>query len=305
MLYDVIVIGGGPAGITSAIYAKRANKSVLIIEKFMPGGQLGLIGKIENYTGFKSIDGNELSVKMFEHATSLGIEFVFEEACEYQLCDKIKIIKCNKNSYQGKAIILAQGCHSRELGIEGEDKFKGRGVSYCALCDGNFFKGKRVAVVGSGDSAFSDGVYLSGLCEKVYLLTKGNLTLHNYAENEFDDKKNVELIKGGQAQKIEGEDKVNSLVYNLNGKTQNIEVDGIFVAIGRQPDTANLKDKIDMTEKGFIKCDSQMQTSCKGVFACGDIRENSIRQIATAVGDGALAGTMAVRYVSLFDKGLV
>lgn len=305
MLYDVIVVGGGPAGITSAIYAKRANKSVLIIEKFMPGGQLGLIGKIENYTGFKSIDGNELSVKMFEHATSLGIEFVFEEACEYHLCEKIKIIKCNKNSYQGKAIILAQGCHSRELGIEGEDKFKGRGVSYCALCDGNFFKGKRVAVVGSGDSAFSDGVYLSGLCEKVYLLTKENLTLHNYAENEFDDKKNVELIKGGQAQKIEGEDKVNSLVYNLNGTNKNIEVDGVFVAIGRQPDTAKLQGKIDMSDKGFIKCDSQMQTSCKGVFACGDIRENSIRQIATAVGDGALAGTMAVRYVSLFDKGLV
>ena len=263
MIYDVIVVGGGPAGITSAIYAKRANKSVLVIEKFMPGGQLGLIGKIENYTGFKSVDGNELSVKMFEHATSLGVEFTFEEACEYQLCDKIKTIKCNKNSYQGKAIILAQGCHSRELGIDGEENFKGRGVSYCALCDGNFFKGKKVAVVGSGDSAFSDGVYLSGLCEKVYLLTKENLTLHNYAENEFDDKKNVELIKGGQAQKIE------------------------------------------MTDKGFIKCDSQMQTSCKGVFACGDIRENSIRQIATAVGDGALAGTMAVRYVSLFDKGLV
>ena len=305
MLYDVIVVGGGPAGITSAIYAKRANKSVLVIEKFMPGGQLGLIGKIESYTGFKSVDGNELSLKMFEHATSLGIEFVFEEACEYQLCDKIKTIKCNKNSYQGKAIILAQGCHSRELGIDGEQEFKGRGVSYCALCDGNFFKGKKVAVVGSGDSAFSDGVYLADLCEKVYILTKESLTLHNYAENEFDDKKNVELIKGGQAQKIEGDDKVSSLVYNIDGANKNVKVDGVFVAIGRQPDTANLKDKIDMTEKGFIKCDSQMQTSCKGVFACGDIRENSIRQIATAVGDGALAGTMAVRYVSLFDKGLV
>ena len=303
--YDIVVVGGGPAGITSAIYAKRANRSVVIIEKFMPGGQVGLIGNIENYTGFPSIDGASLSAKFFEHATSLGVEFAFEEAEEFDFLGKTKIVKCNKNTYTGKAVVLAQGSHSRLLGIDGEKEFTGRGVSYCALCDGNFFKDKTVAVVGSGDSAFSDADYLSNLCKRVYILTKDNLKLHNYAENEFDQKDNVEILKGAISQKIEGTDKVESLTYIMGNQERKLKVDGIFVAIGRTPDTAGLAGKIDMDEKGFIFTDEQMKTSAKGVYACGDVRANSIKQIATAVGDGAIAGTEAVKYSILVDKGLI
>lgn len=303
--YDIVVVGGGPAGITSAIYAKRANKSVVIIEKFMPGGQVGLIGNIENYTGFPSIDGASLSAKFFEHASSLGVEFAFEEAEEFDLSGKEKVVKCNKNTYTGKAVVLAQGSHSRLLGIDGEKEFTGKGVSYCALCDGNFFKGKTVAVVGSGDSAFSDADYLSNLCKRVYILTKDNLKLHNYAENEFDGKENVEILKGALSQKIEGSDKVESLSYTMGDEEKELQVDAVFVAIGRTPDTANLVGKIDMDGRGFIHTDQKMKTSADGVYACGDVRADSIKQIATAVGDGAIAGTEAVKYAILVDKGLV
>lgn len=304
-MYDCVIIGGGPAGITSAIYAKRANKSVLVIEKFMPGGQVAVIGQIENYTGFESIDGFELSNRFFSHAQKLGVEFAFEEVQSVELSGKIKAIKCNKNTYEAKSVILALGSHSRSLGIDGEQEFKGKGVSYCAICDGNFFKGKRVAVVGSGDSAFSDANYLSGLCEKVFILAKDNLKLHNYAESEFDQTENVEIIKGTVAKKIVGSDKVQSLYYLHAGEEKSLTVDAVFVAIGRTPDTSMLEGKLDINDKGYIKCDQNMHTSEKGVFVCGDVRENSIRQISTAVGDGAVAGTEVIKYVSLFDKGII
>lgn len=305
MLYDVIVIGGGPGGITAAIYARRANKNVLVIEKFMPGGQVALIGKIENYPGFETIDGFELSNKLFAQASALGVKFVFEEATEFNLEGKVKKIVCNKNTYEGKSVVLALGSHTRTLGIEGESEFKGKGVSYCAICDGNFFKGKRVAVVGSGDSAYSDGVYLSGLCQKVFILTNEKLTLNNYAENEFDDKANVELFIGAKAEKIEGEGKVEKLHFNFKGRSENVDVDAVFVAIGRSPDTSALSGKIEMNKQGYIKADANMHTSEKGVFVCGDVREGSIRQIATAVGDGAIAGTEAMKFVSLYDRGII
>ncbi len=304
-MYDVIVVGGGPGGITSAIYARRANKKVLVIEKFMPGGQVALIGNIENYTGFESIDGFELSEKFFKHANKLGVEFAFEEALSVDFAGRVKKVICNKHTYEGKSVVIALGSHTRNLEIDGEMKFKGKGVSYCAICDGNFFKDKRVAVVGSGDSAFSDAIYLSGLCEKVFVLTNEKLTLHNYAENEFDDKANVCLLRGAKAEKIDGKDHVESLVYTYQGKQESLEVDAVFVAIGRSPDTSMLKGQLELNEKGYIKCDKDMHTSCKGVFVCGDVREGSIRQIATAVGDGAVAGTEAMKHALLFDRNLV
>ncbi len=297
MIYDILIIGGGPAGISAAIYAKRAGRSVAIIERAFPGGQLGLIGQIENYAGFSKVDGNDLAYKFYQHAQSLNIPFIMQEAQEFDLSGLIKEVKCNKENFKAKAIILALGSHSRELNIEGEERLKGRGVSYCALCDGNFFKGKDVAVIGSGDSAFSDGVYLSNLCNKVYILTKDKLKLHNYAEDEFDNKNNVIMLKNAISKKIEGKDKVEKLVYIQDDKTASLEVAAVFVAIGRKPDTTALKGKVEMNEQGFIKTDDLMRTNVDGVFACGDNRANSIRQIATAVGDGAVAGTEASKYV--------
>ena len=301
MVYDILVIGAGPAGISAAIYAKRAGREVAIIEKAIPGGQLGLIGLIENYAGFSKIDGNELAYKFYQHALSLNIPFIMQEVVDYDFDKDLKEVICNKDTFKAKAIILALGSHSRELNIEGEQELKGRGVSYCALCDGNFFKGKDVAVVGSGDSAFSDVAYLSNICNKVYLLTKEELKLHNYAENEFENKTNVVLLKGAISQKIEGDDKVERLIYKDNENVHSIKVDGIFVAIGRKPDTEVLRSKIKIDNSGFIITDSQMKTNTDGVFACGDVRMGSIRQIATAVGDGAIAGTEANKYVLLYD----
>lgn len=295
--YDIVIIGGGPAGISAGIYAVRAGRSVLIIEKFAPGGQLGLIGEIENYAGFEKINGFELAQKFEKHAKSLGVEFVFDNALSLEKQVDNNIVKCEKNTYLANAVILALGCHSRELNIEGEKAFKGKGVSYCALCDGNFFKNKTVAVVGSGDSAFSDALYLSNLCKQVYVLTKDRLKLNNYAENELDGKGNVELLKGAISKKIIGEEKVESLEFERNDKTEKIDVDGVFVAIGRTPDTKMLKGVIDLDEWGYILANESMETSMEGVYVCGDVRTNSIRQIATAVGDGAVAGTNASKYV--------
>lgn len=298
-IFDILVIGGGPAGITAAIYAKRAGRDVAILEKFALGGQLNLIGLIENYPGFDKIDGANLALNFAKHAKSLDIPVISGEAVEYKLEGKIKEIVCRKNTYKARAIVIAIGNHSRELGIEGEQEFKGRGVSYCALCDGNFFKGRRVAVVGSGDSAFSDAEYLSSLCSQVYVLTKEKLKLHNYAENALDDKENVVILKGAISQKIEGDQSVEKLLYLKDEKTSEIQVDGIFVAIGRVPDTEKLKCFVKVDEKGYITADEKMNTSQAGVFVCGDVRKGNIQQISTAVGDGAIAGTEATKYVLL------
>ena len=234
-----------------------------------------------------------------KHAKSLDIPFIYDEIVEYSLENEVKVLKGRKKIYTANAVILAMGSNPRELGIEGESKFKGQGVSYCALCDGNFFKGKTVAVVGSGDSAFSDAIYLSSLCKKVYVLTKETLKLHNYAENELDDKDNVEVIKGAYSKQILGENFVESLIFAKDGKEEKIDVEGVFVAIGRTPETQALRGQINLTERGFILANEKMLTSASGVYVCGDIREGNIKQIATAVGDGSIAGTEASKHILL------
>lgn len=297
MVYDILIIGGGSAGITAGIYAKRAGRKVAVIEKYVPGGQLNLIGEIENYTGFEKIEGAELAVNFYKHASSLGLEFITDEIVDFKFDNPVKTLQGKNNTYQAYSVILALGSHPRELNIEGEEKYKGRGVSYCALCDGNFFRNKTVAVVGSGDSAFSDALYLSPICSQVFILSKPNLKLHNYTENEIADLKNVKLIKGALSTSIDGDEKVNKLCYKSNEEDKCLLVDGVFVAIGRTPDTQNLKDKISLSERGFIITNNKMETNVEGVFACGDIREENIKQIACAVGDGAVAGTEASKYV--------
>ena len=297
MLYDILIIGGGPAGITAGIYAKRAGRNVAVIERFVPGGQLNMIGEIENYTGTGKIDGPILANQMYKHARELQVPFIMDEIKEVDLVSKEKTLKGRKGEYKARSVILAQGCFTRELGISGEQEFKGRGVSYCAVCDGNFFKGKNVAVVGSGDSAFSDALYLSGLCNQVYLLTKGELKLHNYAENELDEKGNVTILKGAISSRIEGDENVQKLVYNQNEKEGQIEVEGVFVAIGKRPDTQMLEGQLDRNGQGYVSADEKMKTSIDGVYVCGDLREGNIKQIATAVGDGAIAGTEASKFV--------
>ena len=296
-IYDVVVVGGGPAGISSAIYAKRAGRDVIILEKFFVGGQLGLIGEIENYAGFPKIAGDKLAENFYNHAKSLDIPIKFEEVIDYDLNEKIKKVICKNNVYKTRTVILALGSHPKELNIAGEGDFIGKGVSYCALCDGNFFKDKDVAVVGSGDSAFSDALYLSNVCNRVYVLTKSYLKLHNYAIEDLTSKENVTIIKDAISKQIEGKVKVEKLIYEHNGELESLNVNAVFVAIGRKPETEILKDKIEVNENGYIRTDDKMQTSIEGIFACGDVRENSIKQIAIAVGEGAIAGTEANKYV--------
>lgn len=300
-MYDILIVGGGPAGLMAGIYAKRSGRNVAVIEKFVAGGQLNVIGEIENYLGFAKIQGPELAQRFSQHAKALSLPIIRDEVLEYSLEKDVKTLKGKKGEYSARAIILAQGCHARELCIEGETSFKGRGVSYCAVCDGNFFKGKDVAVVGSGDSAFSDALYLSSICKHVYVLTKEKLNLHNYTENELDLRGNISLCRGGISQRIEGGDKLERIVYSQDGQTHSLDVDGVFVAIGRTPDTLALRGKIAMTERGYIFADKNMKTSIDGVYVCGDVREGSIAQISTAVGDGAVAGTEASKYVVTYE----
>ncbi len=275
MLYDVLVIGGGPAGITAAIYAKRANRTVAILEKFAVGGQVNLIGKIENYLGFAGVEGSELALTFSEHVKALDIPILHEEVKNFQLEGDIKKVTSRKNVYQAKAVVLALGSHTIPLGIANEERFKGRGVSYCAVCDGNFFKGKVVAVIGSSTEAVSDAKYLSQICKKVYVLPEKSIVA------------------------LHGEEKVTSITYMQNDKEKAINLDGVFVAIGRKPDTQSLKGQLELNAQGYIKSDDKMHTSQDGIFVCGDVREGSLKQISTAVGEGAIAGTEAVKYVSL------
>lgn len=301
-IYDILVVGGGPAGVTSAIYAKRAGRDVAIIEKFVIGGQLSLIGEIENYPGFSSIAGDELAKDFRNHAKSLDIPFIYDDISDYDFAGEVKIVASKKQSYKAKAVILAMGSHPKELNIDGEKNFIGRGVSYCALCDGNFFKNQDVAVVGSGDSAVSDALYLSNICKNVYVLTKNQLKLNNYSEDDLSERENIKVLKGAISKQIEGDNKVQTLVYGKDGEESNLDVNAVFVAIGRKPDTDNLKDKINLNDRGFIETNDRMETSTKGVYACGDVRTSVIKQIATAVGDGAIAGNEASKYVLIMDK---
>ena len=298
-VYDILIIGGGPGGMTAGIYAKRAGKKVAILEKFTPGGQVAITGDIENYPGFEKINGYDLSQKFFEQTQKLGVEFIFEEVTKVDFSKKIKKVVTKKNRYSAKSVIIATGCKTREINITGEQQFKGKGVSYCASCDGHFFKDKVVAVIGSGDSAVGDAIYLSGLCKKVYVLTKSYLKVKNYNMSDIKKYKNIQILTGAMSGRIEGKETVQKLIYEQNEKQKTLKVDGIFVAIGRLADSECFKGKVDMTDSGYIKVDDKQMTSADGVFACGDIVDGSIRQIVSATGEGAVAATNAIKYIAI------
>lgn len=297
-MFDILIIGGGPAGIAAAIYAKRANKKVAVIEKLVPGGQVALIGAIENYPGFEKISGSDLSMKFFNHASKFGVEFIFDEAVKFDLKGKIKKVICKNSKYEAYSVILALGSASKELNVEGEKDFFGRGVSYCAMCDGNFYKGKSVAVVGSGDSAVSNALYLSNLCEKVHLFIKNELKLKVYKEEKALTVKNLILHRGAVISKISGKENVSSIEFIENNKEQSCNVDGVFVAIGRTPDTSALKGEIELDDKGYIVTTDNVKTSAQGVYACGDAVKGTLKQIVVASAMGAEAATEAIKYVA-------
>ena len=303
-MYDIIVIGGGPAGLTTAIYALRAKKKVLLIERYSPGGQVAQTGKIENYPGFKSIDGMELASLMFDQASSLGLETIFSDVLDYELLGKIKKVKTYDGEFEGKTLVLAIGAVARQLDVENEKKFIGRGVSYCATCDGNFFKDKEVAVVGGGNTSFEDCLYLSDIVKKIYLIHRRDEfrgdrhTLEKLYKLERDDK--IEFVLNSTIKELNGDTKLESIVVEnkMDKTTREIKVDGLFVAIGRRPDTTLLQEKISIDENGYIITDENMRTNIDGVYAVGDVRKKRLRQIVTACSDGAIASVDIIDYIS-------
>lgn len=303
-MYDVIIIGGGPAGLTAGIYSCRAGLKTLIIERLMPGGQVGLTSKVENYPGFISIDGVELAMKMHEHATSVGCEFEFGEVISLDINGKIKTIKTHTKEYQSKTVLLCLGASAKQLNVKGEKSFLGKGLSYCATCDGSLYKDKTVAIVGGGNTSLEDCIYLSGIVKKVYLIHRrdtfrGQETLVKTLNATNLANNNIQQVLNSRVTEIIGKDKIEGIeIENLvNNQTEKIDIDGLFVAIGRKPDTEIISNIVNLDENGYIITDEKMKTNIDGVFACGDVRQKKLRQIVTACSDGAIAGISAFEYI--------
>lgn len=303
-MYDVIIVGGGPAGLTAGIYACRAGLKTLLIERMMPGGQIGLTSTIENYPGFEKIDGVDLAIKMHNHAQNAGCEFDFAEVSSFDFDGKEKVVNTRNNSYKTKVIILSLGASAKQLEVENEKKFVGRGLSYCATCDGTLYKNKVVAVVGGGNTSLEDCIYLSGLAKTVYLIHRrdafrGDDTLVKALNTTANSNKNIQFLLNSKVTGLVGKDHLQALQVNniVSGKTQTIDVDGLFVAIGRKPDSEILAGKINLDKNGYVITDEKMKTNLDGVFACGDIRVKSLRQIVTACSDGAIAAISAFEYI--------
>lgn len=299
MVYDVIIIGGGPAGITAGIYAVRRNLSILIIEKTSIGGQILLTNKIENYPGFREISGIELSEGMEKQLRALGAEIVLDEVIGMKLKNHIRTVITNENQYDAKSIIIATGGEHRKLEVPGELEFSGRGVSYCAICDATFFRGKTVAVVGGGNTAVEDAVYLDSIAKKTYLIHRKDVLRADEAEQKKLTGSNVEILLNTVVEEITGKNFVDSTkIRNIKtNEIKNIETDGLFISIGIVPNLEIAKNAgIELNPGGYIKTDENRETNIKGVFAAGDVT-GGIMQIAKAVGDGCVAGLNAYKFV--------
>lgn len=296
-MYDIVVIGGGPAGITAAIYGVRAGKKVLVLEANKVGGKILGAHVVDNYPGLFHVTGEELGKKFLEQAEALDIEIKYEKAMNITEMSDKKIVQTLENSYETKTIIIATGNDKRELGVPGEKELVGRGVSYCATCDGNFFKNKKVAIVGGGEESIDDALYLAGICEKVYFIYNTKMDVSRL------DKDNIEIIADTKVLSINGEKVVENISFETkDGKDGKFDVSGVFVAIANVPETSYLLKGLDVSETGNVISDD-LTTSKDGIFVAGDLRVKSLRQVATAVSDGAIAATEAVRYLNNLKNG--
>ncbi|MFR8104324.1 MAG: NAD(P)/FAD-dependent oxidoreductase [Clostridia bacterium] len=303
MKYDIIVVGAGPAGICSDIYAMRAGKKVLILEKEVIGGKVSSSAIIENYPGIEEIRGAELSDKLWEQVKKLGGEIKIEEVIHIKEIGEEKEVVTKKNNYMCDVVILALGTKYRRLGLENEEKFIGKGLSFCAVCDGFFYKDKIVAVVGGGNSAISNAIELSQVCKKVYVLQNLNyLTGEAILIKQLEEKENVEIKYHTTVKRLLGEERLNSIEVEENGKIEILEIDGMFVSIGQIPETTMVKNEVEMDIEEYIKIDEKGRTSKEGIFSAGDCVEKEIRQLTTAVSDGTIAALNAVRYLEDKEK---
>jgi len=303
MIYDVIIIGSGPAGLAAAIYARRAELNCIVIEKNgISGGQVINTYEIDNYPGEPGISGFDLSTRFREHCEKLNTTFITGEVTGFRLDDDIKVVTLDDGTeYRSKTVIIATGGQPRHLQVEGEDKFSGLGVSYCATCDGAFFRNRTVAVVGGGDVAVEDAIFLSRLCEKVYIIhRRDQFRAAKSSVSKLMELKNVTILWDSVVEKINGSETVESLdIKNVKtGEISNIEVAGVFIAVGYIPNSQTFKHIVATDEKGYIIAGENCETNVPGVYAAGDIRTKDLRQIITAASDGANAVTAVEKYLN-------
>lgn len=301
MQYDVIIVGGGPAGMSAALYAARGGLKTLVVEKMYVGGQAALTYEIENYPAIESISGSDLALKMQAQAEKAGAEFMFDEIVSAELnTNPKKVITSAGGEFTATAVIIATGAVPRGLGIEAEARFVGRGVSYCATCDGAFYKGKTVAVVGGGNTAIEDALYLTRFAAKVYLIHRRQGFRAATVLVDRLNSSSVEQLLDSIVVDLQGEKKLQSVTVRnvVDQKLHTIDVDGIFVAIGQIPDNKLLGDVASLDNNGYVITNEHMETGVDGVFCCGDVRKKPLRQVVTACADGAIAAEAAGAYIS-------
>lgn len=299
-MYDIAIVGGGAAGLTAAIYAARAGLSCVIVEQSAPGGQMLTAHKISNYPGLPDVSGADLSLRFYEQALSLGIRWINDSITGIQSAPTVKTLVGTHDSYPAACVILANGAERRRLGCEGEQEFLGRGVSYCATCDGSFFSGKHVAVVGGGNTALGDALMLSGICDKVTVIHRRAefSALPTYVQ-ALKERANISFRMDSRVVKISGKERVGSVVVceEPSGELALLAVDGVFIAIGHTPDNQRFSPLVTLDQWGYISADESCHTSAKGIFCAGDTRAKRTRQIVTATADGATAALAAESFL--------
>ena len=300
-VFDMLVLGGGPAGYTAALYGARAGLSVLVLEKLAPGGQMGTTDRVDNYPGFpEGVNGFDLAVKMKDGAERFGARSVTGEVTALELAGPVKTAHTPAEDYQGRTVVLAMGAHPRELGLAGEGELRGRGVSYCATCDGMFYRGKPVAVVGGGETAVADALYLARLCERVTLIhRRDKLRAPASQRRALEQTGKVDFLWDSQVAEFLAEGRLTGLrVRNKNsGEERVLPCAGVFLAVGQVPDTGLLQGQVDLDQSGYVLAGEDTRTNLPGVFAAGDLRRKPLRQIVTAAADGACAAQAAGEYL--------
>lgn len=301
-IYDVVIIGAGPAGMTAAVYTSRAKLSTLMLERGMPGGQMASTEEVENYPGYDHILGPDLSTKMFEHAKKFGAEYAYGDVTEIIDGEQYKVIKSGAKEYKTRTIIISTGAEYKKMGVPGEQELTGRGVSYCAVCDGAFFKDKELIVVGGGDSAVEEGMYLTRFASKVTVVhRRDKLRAQKILQDRAFANEKMNFIWNKTVKQVNGNDdqKVESLtvVDTQDGTETDLKTDGIFVYVGMLPLTKPFAALNILNENGYIETNERMETAVPGIYAAGDVREKMLRQIVTATGDGSIAAQAAQGYI--------
>ena len=298
--YDIVVVGAGPAGLSAAIYGVRAGKSVLVLEALTHGGQIVNTPEIEKYPGIKNISGFEFAQGLYEQAVALGAIVKYEKVNGIEVQDNIKLVKTAKEIYEAKAVILATGAKNRSLGLEREDSLLGLGISYCATCDGAFYRGRDVAVAGGGNTAIEDATFLANYCNKVYVIhRRDSFRAEDALVKALKTKENVEFVLDSNIKELIGTDGLEAVVVeNKNNKeSRKIEVAGLFVAIGQKPENNEFSSVVNLDDAGYILGGEDTKTNVSGIFVAGDTRTKAVRHRATAAGDGAVAGLGAASYI--------